>query len=92
MIRRFEIPKTEYYEDYVENCRNENILPEKREEFDIQTRESLKEQYPTREIEGQIGVIENDTERTEEAWFHWEYDYNHYCDCDHCNDETELIY
>ena len=91
MIRRIEIPKTESYENYLEECTH-NEPPLTIEEFDIQTRESLKEEYPTREIEGEIGIIENDTERTEEAWFHWDYDYNHLCDCDHCNDETELIY
>ena len=91
MIRRFYIPKTECYENYVEEC-TLNDLPLSREEFDREQRESLKEQYPTREIEGEIGVIEKDIERTEEAWIHWDYDYDHLCDCEYCNDETELIY
>ena len=77
----------------MEDCINDNTVPQKREEFDNDTRESLKEQFPTREIEGQIITLERDgTERTEEAWFHWDYDYNHFCDCEYCNDETELIY
>jgi hypothetical protein len=89
MIRRFPITKIESYENYLEECTTE--IPQSREEYDNEMREFLRKEFPGREIEGYVTIIEDDIQKDEDAWFHWEYDYNHVCDCLYCNDETEIF-